>query len=265
MTEETQNLAEVPEVTDTPAPEQAETAAPASSDAEVPEVKADAPQKTFTQEELDAIIAKRLSKEQRKWEREQKLRAAKPAAEPLAELPPVDQFESTEAYAEALAERKAEELLARREAERQQAELLEAYADREEQAREKYDDFQQVVYNPNLPVTQVMAQTIQASEIGPEIAYYLGTNPKDAERISKMSPFLQAKEIGKIEAKLADNPPTKKPSSAPAPIAPVTPRGGNGKTLDTTDPRSVKEMSTSEWIEAERQRQIKKWEAQRLR
>lgn len=265
MTEETQNLAEVPEVTDTPAPEQAETAAPASSDAEVPEVKADAPQKTFTQEELDAIIAKRLSKEQRKWEREQKLRAAKPAAEPSAELPPVDQFESAEAYAEALAERKAEELLARREAERQQAELLEAYADREEQAREKYDDFQQVVYNPNLPVTQVMAQTIQASEIGPDIAYYLGSNPKDAERISRLSPFMQAKEIGKIEAKLADSPPTKKPSSAPAPIAPVTPRGGNGKTLDTTDPRSVKEMSTSEWIEAERQRQIKKWEAQRLR
>lgn len=265
MTEETQNLAEVPEVqAQEPAPEQAETAAPAP-DAEVPEVKADAPQKTFTQEELDAIIAKRLSKEQRKWEREQKLRAAKPAAEPPAELPPADQFESTEAYAEALAERKAEELLARREAERQQAELLEAYADREEQAMEKYEDFKQVVYNPNLPVTQVMAQTIQASEIGPEIAYYLGTNPKDAERISKMSPFMQAKEIGKIEAKLADNPPTKKPSSAPAPIAPVTPRGGNGKSLDTTDPRSIKEMSTSEWIEAERQRQIKKWEAQRLR
>ena len=266
MSEETQNLAEVPEVqAQEPAPEQAETAAPASSD-DVPEVKADAPQKTFTQEELDAIISKRLSKEQRKWEREQKLKAiTKPIAEPSAELPPADQFESTEAYADALAERKAAELLARREAERQQAELQEAYAEREEEARSKYDDFEQVVYNPQLPVTQVMAQTIQASDIGPEIAYYLGTNPKDAERISKMSPFLQAKEIGKIEAKLADNPPTKKPSSAPAPIAPVTPRGSNGKTLDTTDPRSVKEMSTSEWIEAERQRQIKKWEAQRLR
>ena len=83
--------------------------------------------------------------------------------------------------------------------------------------------------------------------------------------MSRLSPFLQAKEIGKIEAKLADNPPTRKPSSAPAPIAPVTPRGSNGKSLDTTDPRSIKEMSTSEWIEAERQRQIKKWEAQRLR
>lgn len=255
-----------------PVPEQVVTAAP-EPEISSPEVTAEEQQpeeqpaaKTFTQEELDAAIGKRLAREQRKWEREQQRRQAETqATKAPVDLPPADQFESTEAYAEALAERKAEELLARREAERQQAELLEAYADREEQAREKYDDFQQVVYNPNLPVTQVMAQTIQASEIGPEIAYYLGTNPKDAERISKMSPFLQAKEIGKIEAKLADNPPTKKPSSAPAPIAPVTPRGGNGKTLDTTDPRSVKEMSTSEWIEAERQRQIKKWEAQRLR
>ena len=102
-------------------------------------------------------------------------------------------------------------------------------------------------------------------EIGPEIAYFLGSNPKEVDRIARMTPFLQAKEIGKIEAKLADNPPTKKPSSAPAPIAPVTPRGNGGKSFDTTDPRSVKEMSTSEWIEAERQRQIKKWEAQRLR
>jgi hypothetical protein len=34
---------------------------------------------------------------------------------------------------------------------------------------------------------------------------------------------------------------------------------------DTTDPRSTKSMSTSEWIEAERRRQIKKYEAQRNR
>jgi hypothetical protein len=107
-----------------------------------------------------------------------------------------------------------------------------------------------------------MAETIQASDIGPEVAYYLGSNPKEADRIAKLSPYLQAKEIGKIEAKLAENPPVKKSSSAPTPISPVTPRGGNARVLDTTDPRSIKEMSTSEWIEAERLRQIKKWEAQ---
>ena len=260
MTEETQNLAEVqsaqaPEVTATTdnaqnAPEVAENQ---------PEQQSE--EKKFTQAEIDAMISKRLAREQRKWEREQRLKVATPM--PPAELPPQEQFESTEAYAEALAEQKAAQLLARREAERQQAEVLESYHEREEEARSKYEDFEQVAYNPRLPITQVMAETIQASDVGPEVAYYLGSNPKEADRIAKLSPFLQAKEIGKIEAKLADNPPVKKSSSAPTPITPVTPRGGTARVLDTTDPRSIKEMSTSEWIEAERQRQIKKWESQR--
>jgi hypothetical protein len=57
----------------------------------------------------------------------------------------------------------------------------------------------------------------------------------------------------------------KKTSNAPAPIAPVTARSQGTPRYDTTDPRSTKSMSTSEWIEAERLRQIKKFEAQRNR
>ena len=158
---------------------------------------------------------------------------------------------------------KAEELLTQRELQRQQAELLEAYHDREEQAREKYEDFEQVAYNPKLPITTVMADTIRASDVGPEVAYYLGTNVKETERIARLPPILQAKEIGKIEARLADNPPVKRTTSAPAPITPVTARGSNNNpSYDTTDPRSIKNMSTSEWIEAERARQIRKLQAQ---
>ena len=54
-------------------------------------------------------------------------------------------------------------------------------------------------------------------------------------------------------------------ASAPAPIAPVSARASGAPAYDTTDPRSVKSMSTSDWIEAERLRQIKKYEAQRRR
>ncbi len=245
---------------DVPAPEQEATAAPEfeviAQEASTPEEKPTAP-KTFTQEELDAMVGKRLARERRKWEREQAARAAENRTP--AELPRPE--EDPEAYAEALAERKAAELLARREAERQRYEALEAYQDKEEQARERYVDFEQVAYNPTLPITSVMAETIQASDIGPEIAYYLGSNPKDADRIARMSPFMQAKEIGKIEAKLAENPPVKKTTSAPPPIRPVTAKGMGTQQYDTTDPRSVKSMSTSEWIEAERLRQIKQWEA----
>ena len=236
------------------APEQVATPAP-----EPVAVSAEEQQttiKTFTQEEVDSMIGKRLARERRSWERERPKAPAAPA-EPVSQ----DKFESVEAYAEALAAQKAEQLLQQRELERQQAALVESYHEKEEQAREKYDDFEQVAYNPSLKISTVMAQTIQASEIGPDIAYFLGSNPKEADRISRLSPFLQAKEIGKIEAKVAASPPTKKPSSAPAPIQPVAARASGAPAYDTTDPRSIKAMSTSDWIAAERQRQIKAWEA----
>ena len=76
---------------------------------------------------------------------------------------------------------------------------------------------------------------------------------------------MQAREIGKIEAKLGAEPPKKKTSSAPEPIRPVTARTVNPGITDTTDPRSTQTMSASEWIAAERQRQIAKMQAQRNR
>jgi len=254
-------MSEVEVVADiTPAPEQVATAAPEPA-VETPE--AEKPVKTFTQEELDAAIGKRLAREQRKWEREQAMRQAQAMPQVPAEIPPMEQFESPDAYAEALAYKKAQELIQQREMQRQHAEILSAYSEREEVAAEKYADFKQVAYGDHVRITQVMADTIRASEVGPDVAYYLGSNPSEAAKIADLPPFLQAKEIGRLEAKLLSNPPVKKTTSAPPPIAPVTARGGNTAAYDTTDPRSVKTMSTSEWIEAERQRQIKKLEARR--
>ena len=257
MTEEVKNLAEVDS-----APTKDVTATPEVA-VSSPEVADNQPAKTFSQEELDAAIGKRLAREQRKWEREQAARQTVPVAP--KEMPSIDNFESTDAYAEALALRKAEELLAQRDRQKEQAEIVEAYSEREEKARDKYDDFEDVVYNPKLRITDVMAETIQYSDLGPDLAYWLGSNPKEAERIARLSPILQAREIGKIEVRLSDNPPVKKTTSAPTPISPVTARSSGSPSHDTTDPRSIKTMSTSEWIEAERNRQIRKAEAQRLR
>jgi len=248
MTDEVKNLAV------TPAPELEATAANPETVVETPEVEAP---KTFSQEELDAAIFKRLAREQRKWERDQ----AQRQAETQVLRAPVDDY-SAEANPDAMVLQKAEEIIARREAAKQQSQVLESYQEREEAARDKYTDFEQVAYNPKLSITNVMAETIQSSDIGPELAYYLGSNPKDAHRIAGLSPLSQAKEIGKIEAKLAADPPMKKTTSAPAPITPVTARSSGGPAFDTTDPRSTKTMTDSQWIEAERARQRKKWEAQ---
>ena len=260
MTEQVQEA--LAEVESAPAPEA--TAAPEIAQ-NAPEVAESQPEQTpeekkFTQAEIDAMISKRLAREQRKWEREQQAKATQQVVK--TEVPPIDQFESPDAYAEALAIRKAEELLAQREFQKQQAAVEDAYHEREEEARAKYDDFEQVAYNPQLRVTDVMAETIKASDMGPDLAYWLGTNPKEADRISRLSPLLQAREIGKIEARLGTNPIVKPTTSAPAPISPVTARTSGNPSYDTTDPRSVKAMSTSDWIEAERARQMKKLQAQ---
>jgi hypothetical protein len=261
MTEEVQALAEVDSA---PAPEVTATSENAVNAPEVAENQPEQPaSKTFTQEELDAAIGKRLAREQRKWEREQAARQAVPVAP--KEVPSIDNFDSPDAYAEALAFKKAEELLIQRDRQKEQAEIVEAYGEREEKARDKYDDYEDVVYNPKLRITDVMAETIQHSDIGPDLAYWLGSNPKEADRIARLSPIMQAREIGRIEVKLTDNPTVKKTTSAPTPISPVTARSSGSPSHDTTDPRSIKTMSTSEWIEAERNRQIRKYEAQRNR
>src|SRR5512137_896846 len=121
MSDEVQN-----QLADEPASEQVATAAP-EAEVVAPENDQSNEQqsKSFTQEELDAIVGKRLAREQRKWERDQARRVQ--TAPSSSEIPSFEQFESVDAYADALAERKAEQLLARRETERQRMDLVEAY------------------------------------------------------------------------------------------------------------------------------------------
>ena len=248
MSEET-----LAEVDSAPAPVVTATSETVETTPEVVENQIDQPEeKKYSQAEIDAMIGKRLAREQRKWEREQQQRAV----ETQTLQAPINGSDDTAVL------QKAEQILAQRKAAEQQAAFLENYHDREEVARDKYDDFEQVAYNPRVPITDVMAESIRGSDIGPDVAYYLGANVKEADRISRMSPILQAKEIGRIEAKLASSPMEKKTSTAPAPISPVTARSSGAPALDTTDPRSIKTMTDSQWIEADRVRQRKKWEAQ---
>jgi hypothetical protein len=217
-------------------------------------VEKQAETKSFSQEELDAIVSKRLAREQRKWERERQV-----ATPPPVDVAPADTFESVDAYAEALVAKKLEQ----RDQLRLQSEAIEQYHDREEEARGKYDDFEQVAYNPNIKITKVMAEAIHSSASGPDVAYYLGSNAKEADRISRLAPLAQAREIGRLEALVAASPPVKKTSTAPEPFTPVTPRSSGSPSFDTTDPRSIQTMTTSEWIAADRARQVKKLAAKK--
>jgi hypothetical protein len=264
------------------APDAAETAsvAEARQDGETkPETEQAKAPRVFTQEELDAEIGKRLARQERKAARErdraiaEAVARAQPKLDPQApEKPNPEAFKSTEDYLEALTDWKVDQRVkaereasakAQREHSTRQAteEVVNAHRDREDVAREKYDDFDTVVYNPQLSITTAMAETIQESDNGPELAYFLGKNPKEAARIAALSPFLQAKELGRLESKLTAAPPATKTSSAPEPINPVKGKTESQPVYDTTDPRSLKALGTSAWIEADRKRQEAKLRA----
>jgi hypothetical protein len=101
-----------------------------------------------------------------------------------------------------------------------------------------------------------MAEIIRSSDVGPDLAYYLGKNREEAVRISEMTVAQQGAALARLEVKISNAPPVKKTSSAPAPISPVNPRGSASADYDTTDPRSVSKMSASEWIERENKREM---------
>ena len=220
------------------------------------EQKSEEPEKTFTQKELDEILEKRLARERRKLERERQ-QAIEPAPLQIESKLDPNQFQTTEAYLEALANEKAEAIVAHREKSRSVQEIDTKYQDAVDAAIEKYPDFIQVAHTHPY-MSQDMAAVIKASDNSVEMAYFLGSNLKEAERIFRLPPMLQIKELGKLEARLEAAPPeVKKTTSAPPPIKPVVAGGTPPVQYDTTDPRSAKSMSASEWIAADRARRAK--------
>jgi len=98
---------------------------------------------------------------------------------------------------------------------------------------EKYEDFEEDVFDDNVKFTAQMRQSIieiEDMDLQAEVAYYLGKNPKEVLRIGKLSPIRQNAAIGRLEERLSAKPqPQKRPSAAPAPIQPV---GGSNTPTD---------------------------------
>lgn len=246
--EQDNTLAEPAVVTDdvNPVPIPEGTAPPGDESKE----QAEKPPKTFSQEEVDALIQKRLLKEERRVHRrvEQQLRdkQQQDAPEPQRET-----FQNDQAYILAQidhrAAQKAAEMIEQREKERESRKLMDSFEERAEKASEKYPDFEAVARNPSLPITPHMAEFISLSESGPEIAYHLGKNPSVSARIAQMSPIGAARELARIETEL--NAPKPKASNAPDPINPV---GNRGRASVSSLPSDDDDIET--WMKKERAR-----------
>ena len=137
----------------------------------------------------------------------------------------------------------------------------EAYQQRLEKTKEKYADFEEVANSPDVKVSMPVAHAIIESDNGPDIQYYLGKHPEEAERISKMTvthfnPQTRAMEtvpnvarqlleLGLIVGKI--NAPKPVVSNAPKPLKPL--KGG-----DYVPPLDLQTASMDKYVEARRKR-----------
>lgn len=180
-------------------------------------------------------------------------RQVQPEAKPTQAAegaPTPEQFGSYESYLEAKAEWKAEQKVAevlgrqaesakQKSAQAESANLQRAWESKVDAALEIYDDFEEVALAPDVPISGPMMEAILRTDKGADVAYYLGKNRAEAEKIARMDPFSQAVAIGRIEATLA-RPAPKKATAAPPPISPVGARASVSKDPD--------KMSTNEWL-----------------
>ena len=168
-------------------------------------------------------------------------------------------FERHSDYVEALTDWKVDQKLNSKEAEAKDAanknretEAVKAWAERVVAAKQRYDDFDDVM-SEDVPVSATTRDLLLESDVGPDIAYYLGTHVDEAIAISRMSPLNAAKAIGRIEALLVEEEeeeaapvteialPVQKPKAKPKPVEPTG--GGSGPAM----PKSPENMTFKEF------------------
>lgn len=206
--------------------------------------------KTFTQAEVDALIQKRLRKAEQRFSRQ--IQETLTQRQQPQEAPKRESFANDEAFIDAQieheAEKRAQAKLAARQAKEQQDRVADSFREKAEKASERYADFDRVVGNPMLPINAAMAEFISDSELGADLAYFLGKNPERAQDIAEMSPVRAARELTRIEAELASKPKAQ-PSNAPEPIKPV---GTRGKPSTSSLPSDEDDINT--WMKKEQAR-----------
>jgi hypothetical protein len=154
-------------------------------------------------------------------------------------------FETHADYVEALTEWKLEqrekESKAKARAEElqnQQNAALKAHSDRVKAFAEKTEDFHESIAElDDIPMSPSVAEALVSSEHGPALMYELAKNRDEFARICNLSPLAAAREIGKIESKIASSmdakTETKKTTQAPKPLAPVgKTASGPSKSID---------------------------------
>lgn len=110
-----------------------------------------------------------------------------------------------------------------------------------DKAMDKYDDFDEIVRGDDVPFTNHVRDALLLVENPADVAYKLGKNKSELERISKLHPLDQAREVNKLSFSLmgGNNGKTSSPpKSNPMGLTRANPAGASNAITDKT-PASV--------------------------
>jgi colicin import membrane protein len=189
--------------------------------------------------------------------------AVKPATEVKPEpvkpagKPESKDFDTYEAFVEALTDWKAEqrdrtkaEADARVKAETEAKAAAVEWNKQLEGARARYDDFDDVALS-DARISEAVHNAIVGSDRGADLAYFLGANPVERERINALPPLKATLALGKILAALESDaggePPEDKKrtvSAAPPPIKPL------GSKSAAAGMKRIEDMTNDEYRKA---------------
>lgn len=111
-----------------------------------------------------------------------------------------------------------------------------------DRASDKYEDFDDVVRGDDIPFTPHVRDSLLLIENPAEVAYRLGKNRSELERISKLHPLDQAREVNKLSFSLMGGGNGKSSQSKPAPIGTIRANAGHSSQAitDKTSPSDIR-------------------------
>lgn len=216
--------------------------------------------KKGVQKRIDELTRKAhdAAREAKYWREQYAAKQEEVSSKDVTTKPARTEFANDDAYLEALTEWKVDQKVQRYN--------QQTHAERANEAQTRHDttrfelyqqrvaeselpDYQKVVGESDVPAAPHVLESILDSENGPTLAYHLAKNPDVAQQLNEMTPLQAAREIGLLEAQLAQPRIEKRTtnkvttSKAPEPITPV--RGGNGQFQ-----KAPEAMTDTEWFKS---------------
>lgn len=210
----------------------------------------------FAQKRINELTRQKYDARREAQQYRQRLETLEAELERMRQPPPPDPNTDFIGHVKHLAQQEARTLVESERSQWQQQQeqqriqaLAQDYTAREADFASKHPDYEEAVeaFASVVGVNPPLAEVLLTSELGPAVVHYLGTRLDEAARIAALPPHLAAREVTRIESKVAPKP--KPTTSTPAPVPTL-----GGSAAVAKDPQK---MSYAEYKKAREEGRIK--------